>query len=105
MSYHSHSSTPAVIAAQPATSPKYSMSGLANEINQMKVQNGLLSTFFGRRKYGTADSTSSKYRAMSNVKPTYSGVFGRETTSETTTESRTSAGTSGLPGISRYMKR
>lgn len=58
MSFHSHSSTPAVIAATPATSPKYSMSGIANEINKSKSQNGILSTLFGRSKTGFADRVS-----------------------------------------------
>lgn len=58
MSYHSHSNTPAIVESPTATSPKYSMSGIANEINRSKSQNGLLSTLFGRSKYGTADRTS-----------------------------------------------
>ena len=60
MSYHSHSETPAVIAAPKATSPKYNMSGIANELNAMKTRNGYLSTLFGRTERGTAGRDYSK---------------------------------------------
>lgn len=63
MSFHSHSNTPSVISSPVATSPKYSMSGITNEINRARSQNGYLSTLFGRSTYGTADRTSNMYRS------------------------------------------
>ena len=60
MSYHSYSNTPAVVPATPAKSPKYSMSGIANELNAMKTRNGYMSTLFGRTERGTAGKDYSK---------------------------------------------
>lgn len=67
MSFHSHSNTPSVVPSPVATSPKYSLSGIANEINRSKSKNGYLSTFFGRSKYGTADRTTNVYRPSEPV--------------------------------------
>ena len=60
MSLLSHTKTPSVISSPVATSPKYSMSGMANEINSMKSKNGYLSTLFGHSERGTAGRDYSK---------------------------------------------
>jgi len=55
MSYHSHSQTPAIVSSPAATSPKFNLSGLENEVNASKARKGYLSTFFGRTSTGTAN--------------------------------------------------
>lgn len=47
-------STPSVTKSPEATSPKYNMSGIANEVNAMRNRRGYLSTFFGRPEKGHA---------------------------------------------------
>ena len=54
--------TPAVIATTPATSPKYNLAGVENELNAMKNRNGYLSTFFGRSTGGVASQYSMRNR-------------------------------------------
>ena len=58
MSYHSHSNTPSVIQSPKATSPKYNLAGVENEINASRNRQGYLSTLFGRSTNGVANRYS-----------------------------------------------
>lgn len=73
MSFHTPS-TPKVIESPKATSPRYDMSGVANELNAMKNRNGYLSTLFGRSERGVADTYSRRN------KKSVSSLFGSNRT-------------------------
>ena len=62
MSFRSQVSTPAVVESPKATSPKYSLSGVENEINASKNRKGYLSTLFGRSETGVANPYSMRNR-------------------------------------------
>lgn len=70
MSYHSYSGTPKVLESPKATSPKYSLSGVENEVNAMKDRNGYLSTLFGRSERGVANTYNIRRQRY------LSGLFG-----------------------------
>lgn len=75
MSYHSPK-TPSVVPSAQATSPKYSTSGIGNEIEASKKKQGFLSTFFGRSTTGIANMYS--MRRDNNMLNSYFSQFKKQ---------------------------